>query len=206
MTNSFILILSSPSGAGKTSLAKKVLEKDQSFRNSISVTTRSKRPSEIEGKDYFFVTKEQFDQMLKEDAFLEHAEIFGNFYGSPTQYALDQLNAGYNLIFDIDWQGARSLKNKLGDLIVSIFILPPSIAELKRRLEARSEDSKEIIARRMEEAKLEISHYDEYDYVVVNDDFNTSLETIFNIVEIEKLKRRNFTPFVKSLLNESDLS
>ncbi len=137
---------------------------------------------------------------------LEHAAIFDNLYGSPKQYVLDQLNTGYNLIFDIDWQGARSLKSKLNDLIVSIFILPPSIAELKKRLESRGEDSKEIIAKRMEEAKIEISHYDEYDYVLVNDYFDKSLETILNIVNIEKLKRQNFSALVSSLLNESEIS
>ncbi len=200
MTNSFILILSSPSGAGKTSLARKVLEQDHSFKTSVSVTTRQKRSSEIEGKDYFFVNKEQFEQMLKEEALLEHALVFGNLYGSPKTNALELLNAGYNVIFDIDWQGARLIKKQLNELTVSIFILPPSIAELKKRLEVRGEDNEEIITRRMEAAKIEISHYDEYDYVVVNDDFNTSLETILNIIKIEKLKRQNFASFIESLV------
>lgn len=196
----FILIISSPSGAGKTSIAKEIIQNDNKFSLSISATTREKRPSEIDGKDYYFVSPEKFSSMLKQDEFLEHANVFGNNYGSPKKNIIDKLSSGYDVLFDIDWQGAKTLKEQLGNLVVSIFILPPSIPELEKRLRLRQQDSDEIIAKRMEQSKSEISHYDDYDYVLINEDFNKAMNHINTIITAERLKRCNFDQFVNNLI------
>lgn len=196
----FILIISSPSGAGKTSVIKSLLEKDKKLTNSISVTTRPKREGEIDGKDYYFVKEEEFEKILNEDQLIEHAIVFGNHYGSPKQRILDKLENGFDVLFDVDWQGAHSLKEKLGSLVVSIFILPPSIAELEKRLLNRNQDSKETIAMRMAQVNSEIIHYDEYDYVLINKDLDNTIETISKIIEVERLRHLDFSKFVKEIM------
>ena len=197
----FILIISSPSGAGKTSLAKKILQKDPKFTTSISVTTRAKRPLEVDGQDYYFITQAQFETMQNNDQLLESAQVFGNNYGSPKQHILDKLDAGYDILFDIDWQGAQTLKEKLGSLVVSIFILPPSMSELENRLKSRGQDSNEVIAKRMEQASSEISHYDLYDYVLINKNFDKTLARVSTIIAAERLRHFNFTQFVQKIMN-----
>ena len=197
----FILIISSPSGAGKSSLVKHLLLRDPRFTNSVSVTTRQKRIGEVDGKDYYFVTQEQFEMMKNEDQLLEFAEVFGNNYGSPKQHVLDKISEGYDVIFDIDWQGAHILKEKLGELVVSIFVLPPSMKELEKRLKLRGQDSEEIISNRMAQASSEITHYDEYDYVLINKDFDKTLSRIYTIIAAERLRHFDFSKFVEKIMN-----
>ncbi len=197
----FIFIISSPSGAGKTSISRKIIENDPHFVDSISYTTRDKRPLEIDGKDYHFVSKEKFVAMSKQNKFLEHVEVFDNYYGSPEDYVTSKLSEGYDVLFDIDWQGAETIKKKLNNLVVSLFILPPSMQELEKRLKLRDSNSKEDIIKRIKNAPLEISKYHLYDYVIINEDFDKTLETISSIVKIERLKRRNFKNFIEELVN-----
>lgn len=196
----FILVISSPSGAGKTSIVKEILASDPRFTHSISVTTRPKRPGEVDGKDYFFITEQEFLKMKEEDLLLEDAKVFGNYYGSPKQYVLDKISNGFDVLFDVDWQGAHNLKEKLGQLIVSIFILPPSISELERRLKMRGQDSDEVIAKRMSEARSEIIHYDEYDYVLINKDLDKTLARIKTIIAAERLRHFDFSKFVENIM------
>lgn len=198
----FILIISSPSGAGKTSIIRSLLKQDSKFSSSISITTRPKRDGEIDGKDYYFVTEKEFEQISSEDQLLEHAIVFGNHYGSPKQRVLDKLESGFDVLFDVDWQGAHSLKEKLGSLVVSIFILPPSIAELERRLTQRKQDSEETIAKRMAEVNSEIIHYEEYDYVLINKDFDQTISKISTIIEAERLRHLDFSKFVKDITED----
>ncbi len=197
----FILIISSPSGAGKTSIVKRILRQDSKFTTSISITTRAKRPSEIDGEDYYFVTQEQFEIIKNEGQLLEDAEVFGHYYGSPKQHVLDKLSEGYDILFDIDWQGAHTLKEKLGELVVSIFILPPSMTELEKRLRARGEDSDEVIIQRMERASSEIIHYDAYDYVLINNNFEKTLARVSTIIAAERLRHFDFSKFVKKIMS-----
>lgn len=196
----FILVISSPSGAGKTSIVKEILLRDPKFTHSISVTTRSKRAGEIDGKDYYFIKEAEFEKMKEEDLLLEDAKVFGNYYGSPKQYVLDKISNGFDVLFDVDWQGAHNLKEKLGSLIVSIFILPPSITELEKRLKLRGQDSDEIIVKRMSEARSEIIHYDEYDYVLINKDFDKTLTRIQTIIAAERLRHFDFSKFVEKIM------
>lgn len=195
----FILILSSPSGAGKTSLSREILKTDPGLTPSISTTTRPKRTLEVEGKDYFFVSKPIFKQMHKEKKFIETAKVFENYYGSPLDYLYNQLDNGFDVLYDINWQGARSLKRKLGKLAVSIFILPPSMEELERRLKKRNQDDEEEIQRRLDTAHFEISKYVLYDYVIINNEFNDSLQKIQTIITAERLKRTDYSNFVTNL-------
>lgn len=185
----FMLVLSSPSGAGKTSIATKILEVDTDVNVSTSITTRPMRPGEIEGEDYFFVTKEQFQHLLENNELLEHAEVFGHSYGTPRQYVFDTLATGKDIIFDIDWQGTQQLAQLARVDLVSIFILPPSLAELEKRLNSRAQDSAEVIANRMKEASNEMSHWAEYDYVIVNDNLEKSVQHVHAIITAERLKR-----------------
>lgn len=184
-----MLVLSSPSGAGKTSIVNRLLEGDKNVNVSISMTTRPQRPGEKEGKDYFFVSKETFSFMLKNDDFLEHAEVFGNYYGTPKQYVYDTLAQGKDILFDIDWQGTQQLAQLARVDLVSIFILPPSLQELEKRLQKRAQDAQEVIHNRMKEASNEVSHWAEYDYVIVNEDLDKSVQYVHAIITAERLKR-----------------
>jgi guanylate kinase len=198
-----MFILSSPSGAGKTTLAKMLLAKDSQITLSISVTTRPPRPGEIDGVHYYFVTPERFEAMIKADEFYEWAEVFGHRYGTPKGMIREGLERGQDFLFDIDWQGTQQLYQKDQKDVVRVFILPPSIEELHRRLKARGTDSPEVIAARMERARAEISHWDGYDYVLINDDLNACFAQICTILEAERLKRARQTgliPFVRELM------
>jgi guanylate kinase len=191
-----MLVLSSPSGAGKSTLCRMLRESDTEITMSVSVTTRAKRPHEIEGRDYFFVTPERFEEMVREDALLEHATVFGNRYGTP-KAAVDMVLAdGRDVLFDIDWQGAQQLSQKAKDDLVRVFILPPSRVELERRLKGRAEDSAEVVARRMAEASNEISRWSEYDYVIINDDLKKAHAQLEAIVAAERLNRQRQTGLV----------
>jgi guanylate kinase len=184
-----MLVLSSPSGAGKTTLSRMLLESDSSIILSVSATTRPKRPNETGGRDYFFVTQEAFEQSVKAGEFLEHATVFDHRYGTPKKVVLDSLGAGRDVLFDIDWQGTQQLKEKAGEDLVSIFVLPPSHDELERRLKSRAQDSGEVVAKRMAKAESEISHWAEYDYVIVNRDLAAALGDIKSILAAERLRR-----------------
>ncbi|WP_116596977.1 guanylate kinase [Primorskyibacter marinus] len=192
MTNrrGLLIILSSPSGAGKSTLSRRLLEWDPSLRFSVSATTRAPRPGEVDGQDYHFMAEEQFKHDVIEGQMLEHAHVFGNFYGSPMAPVQAAIEAGRDVLFDIDWQGAQQISNSvLRDFVLSVFVLPPSIAELRRRLESRGQDSAEVIAKRMQKSWDEISHWDGYDYVLVNDDLDHSFEKLRTIVTAERLRR-----------------
>jgi guanylate kinase len=184
-----MLVLSSPSGAGKTTLSRKLLESDASLAMSISATTRQARSGEEEGKDYFFVSPSMFTQMVEGDAFLEHALVFGNHYGTPKEPVMLALAKGRDVLFDIDWQGTQQLRQRAGDDLVSIFVLPPSHEELERRLRARAQDAEDVVQTRMAKANNEISHWAEYDYVVINDDLESTLQKIRTILDAERMKR-----------------
>jgi guanylate kinase len=184
-----MLVLSSPSGAGKTTLARRLLESDSEISLSVSVTTRAKRPNEVEGRDYTFVTPEKFAAMAAKDEFFEHAVVFGNHYGTPKQPVLSTLGRGRDVLFDIDWQGTQQMKERAREDLVSIFVLPPSHDELERRLKSRAQDSDEVVAKRMAEAASEISHWPEYDYVVLNDDVDSAHGKIRSILEAERARR-----------------
>jgi len=184
-----MLVLSSPSGAGKTTLSRKLLAVDSDITMSVSVTTRQPRTGEEEGKDYFFVSSGTFGQMVSGDAFLEHANVFDHRYGTPKEPVMRALAKGQDVLFDIDWQGTQQLRQQAGDDLVSIFVLPPSHSELERRLRARAQDSDAVVAARMARASNEISHWAEYDYVVINDDVDAALEKIRTILAAERMKR-----------------
>ncbi|MEQ1865398.1 MAG: guanylate kinase [Micropepsaceae bacterium] len=197
-----MLVLSSPSGAGKTTLAKRLLETDPNFTMSVSVTTRPKRPSEVHGQDYVFVTQAEFAQKTQRGELLEHATVFGNSYGTPREPVEQALAQGRDILFDIDWQGTQQLKEKAREDVVSVFILPPSRAELERRLRSRAQDPAEVVAQRMAKANDELSHWAEYDYVVVNNDIRIAEAKIAHIVESERHKRARQTglsDFVRTL-------
>ncbi|WP_375460143.1 guanylate kinase [uncultured Enterovirga sp.] len=201
-----VLILSSPSGAGKTSLTR-ALSVDQfaGLSVSISVTTRAKRPSEIPGQDYDFIEVDDFLALRDHGDLLEWAEVHGNYYGTPRRPVERALGSGLDMIFDIDWQGTRQVKEKIGRDVVTAFILPPSMSELQHRLERRAEDSRETIERRLANSLVEIERWAEYDYVIVNDDLGRSLDSLKSILEAERLRRERQTGldgFVSSLLAE----
>ena len=194
----FVIIISSPSGAGKTTLCRMLVQNDPLIKLSISTTTRPKRPQEISNQDYVFVSQEEFNKLRDNDEFLEYAKVFNNFYASPKKMVIDEMNKGHIVLFDIDWQGARQIKEKLPkDSVVSIFILPPSLPELERRLRARAQDSEEIVQQRMAEALQEISHYHEYDFVLINDDLDNSLKKIRSIVETKRISRQNIARLIE---------
>lgn len=200
-----MLVLSSPSGAGKSTIARNLLENDHGLELSVSVTTRQRRPSEIDGVHYHFVTMREFERMRETDALLEHAAVHGNFYGTPREPVEQAMAEGGDMLFDIDWQGAEQLSEKMRADIVSIFILPPSMAELKQRLKRRAEDSDDTIAMRLANARNEIEHWREYDYVVVNDDLDRAYGAVRSIVAAERLRRdrrHGLFDFVSGLLDE----
>ena len=201
-----LIILSSPSGAGKSTLAKRLRDWDPTIRFSVSATTRSPRPGEEHGREYYFHSRAEFEAMVAGDAMLEHAEVFGNLYGSPKAPVEGAITAGKDVLFDIDWQGGQQIRNSsLGKDVVSIFILPPSIRELDRRLRTRGQDSDEVIAGRMQKSRDEISHWAEYDYVLVNDDLDRSTANLLAIITAERLRRDRQTGlngFVRTLNTE----
>jgi guanylate kinase len=184
-----MFVLSSPSGAGKSTLARKLLEVDENMSLSVSATTRPARPSEVDGREYKFLKKEQFEDMADRGEFLEHAMVFGNHYGTPRAPVEAMLIQGRDVLFDVDWQGARALHAAAEQDVVRIFILPPSMAELERRLRARAEDSEDVITKRMARSLDEISHWEEYDYVLVNTMLEQTLAQIKQILAAERLKR-----------------
>jgi guanylate kinase len=197
-----MLVLSSPSGAGKTTLSRRLLESDAAVAMSVSATTRRPRQGEVEGRDYFFLSPDAFTGMVQANAFLEHALVFGNHYGTPKEPVMLALAKGQDVLFDIDWQGTQQLRQQAGDDLVSIFVLPPSHAELERRLRARAQDSDDVVAARMARANNEISHWAEYDYVVINDDLDATLAKIKTILAAERMKRgrqTGITAFVGQL-------
>ncbi len=199
-----LVILSSPSGAGKTTLCKRLLQNHPSFSLSISVTTRQPRSGEQDGKDYHFRSKEEFDALVKAEAFLEYATVFGHHYGTLRRPIEDSLSAGNDVFFDIDWQGTQQLQQSIPDDIVSIFILPPSLQELHKRLRLRNQDPAAIIEKRMREAVSEISHWPEYNYVLINEDLEKTVTQLAAIIHGEKLKRRRqfgLEKFIKNLVN-----
>jgi guanylate kinase len=184
-----VLIVSSPSGAGKTTICKKLIQDVENLSLSVSVTTRLKRQNEIDGKDYFFKSDEEFDKMVKEEKFLEHARVFGYSYGTLKSEINSKITNGINVIVDIDWQGTRQIEEHIPDDIVKIFILPPSIKELEKRLGARATETQESFKKRMSEARKEISHYIEYDFIIINDDVQESVNKIKLILNSESLRR-----------------
>jgi guanylate kinase len=197
-----LLVMSSPSGAGKTTLSRKLLATDQNITMSVSVTTRSPRPGEVEGKDYYFITKDRFAQMRDRKELLEWAEVFGNFYGTPRKPVEEALAKGRDVLFDIDWQGTQQLAQAMEDDLVRLFILPPSAEELQNRLINRAQDTSSVVAKRMAEASREISHWPEYDYVIINDNIDESHRQVLAVLSAERLRRRRrvgLTDFVRNL-------
>ncbi|MGO4908947.1 guanylate kinase [Pseudorhodobacter sp. W20_MBD10_FR17] len=201
-----LLILSSPSGAGKSTLAKMLMEWDPSLRFSVSATTRAPRAGEQDGREYYFRSRAQFEAMIAAGEMLEHAEVFTNFYGSPKGPVESAMAEGRDTLFDIDWQGGQQIRNSsLGRDVVSIFVLPPSIAELERRLRGRAQDSDEIIAGRMSKSQSEISHWAEYDYVLTNRELDQTFTQLRTILEAERLRRDRqpqLSSFVRGLNQE----
>ena len=201
-----MLVLSSPSGAGKSTIARNLLEEDKSFELSVSYTTRPRRGSEIDGVHYHFVARREFERLRDSDAFLEWAEVHGNFYSTPREPAEVAMAEGRDMLFDIDWQGAKQIREKLPADVVSVFILPPSMTELKARLLRRAEDQERVIEQRLKNARDEIEHWREYDYVVVNDDLDRAFHAVKCIVQAERLRRDRrpgLFEFVRGLLDES---
>ena len=178
-----LLVLSSPSGAGKSSISRAILAEDENIMLSVSATTRSMRESEVEGIDYNFYTKDKFQSMIDKNQFIEYAKVFDNYYGTPARPVLDALDEGTDVMFDVDWQGGQILANKFTHDIVKIFILPPSISELENRLKKRAQDSNEVIKMRMKKSEVEISHWNEYDWVIINRDFKESVEKVKSIIQ-----------------------
>lgn len=201
-----LIILSSPSGAGKSTLARKLMEWDDTLSFSVSATTRTPRPGETDGVDYHFAEEDDFKAMVAAGDMLEHALVFGNYYGSPAGPVRKAIDAGKDVLFDVDWQGAQQISNSaLRDHVLSIFVLPPSIKELRRRLETRGQDSAEVIEKRMHQSWDEISHWDGYDYVLVNDSIEDSFERLKTIISAERLRRRQqpgLLDFVRGLQAE----
>ena len=201
-----MFILSSPSGAGKTTLAERLLTKDGEMTLSISATTRPRRPGEVHGEDYFFVSEEEFKRMRDAGEFLEWANVFGNYYGTPRNLVEEALRQGKDALFDIDWQGAQQLDEVAGEDVVKVFILPPTREELERRLRQRAQDPEDIMQKRMAKADAEMSHWAEYDYVIVNYDLDESEDLLRSILFAERLKRRRqigLAAIVKNMIGES---
>jgi guanylate kinase len=197
-----MLVLSSPSGAGKSSISRRLLESDNNLSLSISATSRKRRPGEVEGKDYHFVTPVDFQIMIHENRFLEYAKVFDHYYGTPAEQVMETLGRGSDILFDIDWQGTQSLKATARDDLVSVFILPPSYRELEIRLKKRNQDTDQEVAKRMSKAADELSHFPEYDYIVINHDLEESVKQIHAILMAERRRRyrlNGLTDFVRNL-------
>ncbi len=197
-----MLVLSSPSGAGKSTISRALLEKHDDLSMSISATTRPMRPGEVDGKDYIFVDQTRFDEMIEADEFLEYATVFGQSYGTPRGPVEQALNGGHDVLFDVDWQGTQQLKQSAHEELVSIFILPPSLEELEKRLYARAQDSEEVVKSRMAKATSEMSHWAEYDYIIINNDIDQSVRQAESILAAGRLKRerrKGLTEFVRKL-------
>ncbi|WBX86389.1 guanylate kinase [Sphingosinicella microcystinivorans] len=201
-----LFVLSSPSGAGKTTMARRLLAAEPQMAVSVSATTRAKRPGEVDGIDYHFRTEAQFDRMVEAGEFLEWAHVFGNRYGTPRAAVEAALGMGRDVLFDVDWQGTQQLSQSMGDDVVSVFLLPPTMAELERRLRARRTDSEDVIEGRMARAAAEISHWPEYDYVLVNEDMHDCFEQIHTIVHAERLRRQRrgawLTEFTREMVGK----
>jgi len=201
-----LIILSSPSGAGKSTLARRLMEWDPTLAFSVSATTRAPRPGEVDGEHYLFKSRAEFEALVDAGGMLEHAEVFGNYYGSPKAPVDAAMAEGRDTLFDIDWQGGQQVRNSsLGKDVVSIFVLPPSIAELETRLRGRAQDSETVIAGRMARSRDEISHWAEYDYVLVNEDIDTAAEALITIIRAERLRRERqpwLNEFVRALNTE----
>ncbi len=197
-----MLVLSSPSGAGKTTISRRLLERDTNLTMSVSATTRPKRPGEVDGRDYHFVDPTEFNLMVNRQEMLEHAKVFGHYYGTPREPVERALAGGRDVIFDIDWQGAQQVAEKARQDLVSVFILPPSTQELDRRLHRRAQDPEDVVAARMAKAADEMSHYAEYDFIIVNRDIDESVAQVEAIVTAERLRRQRqigLSEFVKRL-------
>ncbi len=195
-------MLSSPSGAGKSTIARALLESDPELNMSISATTRAPRPGDVDGKDYFFVSEEKFQSMIANDEFLEHATVFGNSYGTPKAPVELALSEGRDVMFDVDWQGAQEIQDYAREDLVTVFILPPSIEELESRLKKRAQDSDDVVKARMEKATSEMSHWDSYEYLIINTDIDDSVNSARAILEAERLKRnrqKGLVGFVREL-------
>ena len=200
-----LFVLSSPSGAGKTSLSRKLLERNKNLFLSISYTTRPPRPGEINESDYYFIDDGKFNEMLKRDEFLESAKVFDHYYGTPKSPIIAAIESGKDVLFDIDWQGTQQLMNSLQDDLVKVFVLPPSAKELEKRLLKRNQDTNKTVKDRMSKASNEISHYAEYDYIIINEDFEDSLVNIESILVAEGLKRSRqlkIQEVINNLLND----
>ncbi|PCI46097.1 MAG: guanylate kinase [Alphaproteobacteria bacterium] len=191
-----LLVLSSPSGAGKSTLSRLLLAKDKNITLSVSMTTRTPRPGEEDGVDYNFVSTAEFEKLVEQDGFLEHARVFDNQYGTPSAPVEKAMSEGRDVLFDIDWQGTQQLTQKVAKDLVRVFILPPSKDELERRLKERAQDSDEVVAKRMSKASEEISHWDGYDYIIVNDDLKKAEQQLFAILQAERLNRERQTGLV----------
>ena len=201
-----MLVLSSPSGAGKTTIAQRLLKADKNVRMSVSVTTRPQRENELPGKDYHFVDTKTFQQMQKNGELLEYATVFGHFYGTPREKVEKLLAGGNDIVFDIDWQGAQQITEKARDDVVKIFILPPSTKELERRLKNRAQDSEDVVATRMKNSASEISHWAEYDYVLINQTLDHTMKQVLTILSAERLRRHRgagISKFVEQLVSDS---
>lgn len=201
-----MLVISSPSGAGKSTIARNLLESDIGLSLSVSVTTRKRRPSEIDGVHYHFISVKEFERLRDSDALLEWAEVHGNFYGTPREAVETAMGEGRDMLFDIDWQGALQLQEKMRADVVAIFILPPSMSELQSRLHRRAEDTADVIATRLANSRSEIEHWREYDYVIVNDDLQAAYDAMRAIVASERLRRDRrpgLFDFVRELLEET---
>jgi guanylate kinase len=200
-----MLVLSSPSGAGKTSICKKLLEQEKELTLSVSATTRTRRPGEVEGADYQFISTLEFETRINKAQFLEYAKVFGHYYGTPSHLVENSLQSGRDVLFDIDWQGTQQLKAKARQDLVSVFILPPSIKELEKRLFKRAQDTIEVVADRMSKSANEMSHYPEYDYVIINYNLNQSVQQVQSILHAERLRRERqvgLVEFVKQLRSQ----
>jgi guanylate kinase len=200
-----MLVLSSPSGAGKTTLSRRLLQTDPGIVMSVSATTRMPRPNEVEGQDYFFVSPEKFEAMANGGEFLEHATVFGNRYGTPRAPVMAALEAGKDVLFDIDWQGTQQLKMQAREDLASIFVIPPSKLELERRLRIRAQDSEEVVRQRMSKASDELSHWAEYDYLLLNDDIQHAqgkLEEILRVERSRRVRQPGLASFVQKLMRE----